>query len=52
MFSFGFKKKPPKKVSIKKKFFLQETSFYKLVYINSVSSNYKNRVVKRRNFKN
>ena len=41
---FAFKKKPPTKVSIyqvRKRFFFIETSFYKLVYINSVSFNYK-----------
>ena len=39
---FAFKKKPPTKVSIyqvRKRFFFIETSFHKLVYINSVSFN-------------
>ena len=38
--NFGFKKKGTEKVS-SKRFFLEETSLYILVYINSVSCNYK-----------
>ena len=38
--SFGFKKKATKKVS-SERFFLEEASLYILVYINSVSCNYK-----------
>ena len=41
---FAFEKKLPKKVScyqVSKCFFFIETSFYKLVYTNSVSFNYK-----------
>ena len=50
LFSFGFKKKPPKNL-LSKIFFLLDLSVYKLVFINSVLCIYKNQVLERRTFK-
>ena len=52
LFSFGFKDKPPKNLSSKKKIFLLDRSVSKLVYINSVFCIYKNQVVEHRTSQN